>query len=167
MARKEIEREVQQSLLDRLTDEEPGLAGDPTLTWGESVRRLKRTLRRDLEWLLNTRRAPIEIPEACEEVRESLLTYGLSDISSRGRDAGETRARLAREVEETVRIFEPRLAGARVVFAEDGDGEGSPMRFHYVVEAMLRLDPTPERVVFDTVLDVPTAQFEIGGAGEE
>lgn len=164
MARKEIEREVQQSLLDRLTDEELGMAGDPTLTWGESVRRLKISLRRDLEWLLNTRRTLVAPPEACEELAESLFTYGLPDITSMSRDAGETRARLAREVEEAVRIFEPRLDNVRVVFADDTDS-GS-MRFHYVVEAILRLDPTPERVVFDTVLDVPKAKFEIGGAEE-
>lgn len=164
MARKEIEREVQQSLLDRLVDEEPELAGDPTLTWGESVRRLKVSLRRDLEWLLNTRRTAIAVPEACEELRESLFNFGLPDITEMSRDASDTRARLAREVEEAVRIFEPRLGSVRVVFADDGDG--SSMRFHYVVEAMLRLDPTPERVVFDTVLDVPMAKFEIGGGGE-
>ena len=159
MARREIEREVQQSVLDRLVDEEPGLAGDPTLTWGESVRRLKIALRRDLEWLLNTRRTAMRVPEACEELRESLFTYGLTDLASVSRDASDTRQRLAREVEEAVRLFEPRLSGVRVVFSEDT--EKGAQRFHYTVEAMLRLDPTPERIVFDTVLDVPTASFEI------
>ena len=165
MARKEIDREVRQSLLDRLTDESLGTAGDPQLTWGESVRQMKVALRRDLEWLLNTRQLAVEIPDAYEELRASLLAYGLPDVSSMSKDAPETREQLARAVEEAVRIFEPRLEGARVVFADDT--ENGAMRFHYVVEALLRLDPTPERVVFDTVLDVPTAAFEVGGVEEQ
>jgi type VI secretion system protein ImpF len=163
MARRDIERTVQQSVLDRLVDEEPGLAGDPTITWGESVRQLKIALRRDLDWLLNTRRTTMVVPEEYEELRASLFNYGLVDITSVSRDAWETRGRLARAVEEAVRLFEPRLESVRVGLSEEPDG--SALRFRYTVEAVLRLDPTPERIVFDTVLDVPRASFEIASTG--
>ncbi|HEU4628437.1 MAG TPA: type VI secretion system baseplate subunit TssE [Gemmatimonadaceae bacterium] len=159
----EIERTVQQSVLDRLMDDEPRLAGDPSMTWSDSVRALKQTLRRDLEWLLNTRRTPQPAPEACEEVRQSLYRYGLPDVTSLHRDAPDTPARLALEVEEAIALFEPRLAGARVSLVEDD--AGGERRIHFVIEAMLRMDPTPERVVFDTVLDVAKNEFEVQQAG--
>jgi type VI secretion system protein ImpF len=157
MAR-EMERTVQQSVLDRLMDDEPGF-GDPTLTWAESVRLLKASLRRDLEWLLNTRRTPQAPPAVCEAVQQSLYQYGLPDFSSRSRDAPDTAQQLVREVEQAIALFEPRLAGARVSLSESNDG--GERRLHFVIEAMLRLDPTPERVVFDTVLDIARNEFEV------
>ena len=161
---RKLERTVQQSVLDRLVDDEPRLAGDPTLTWADSVRELKVALRRDLEWLLNTRRVPQAPPASCDELRHSLYQYGLPDFSARHRDAPGTAAQLAREVEEAIALFEPRLAGARVPLADTT--QGGDRRLHFVIEALLRLDPTPERVVFDTVLDIAKHQFEVqpGGA---
>ena len=159
---RDLERTVQESILDRLVDDEPGLAGDPTLTWAESVRQLKLAVRRDLEWLLNTRRIPMAVPEACEELRESLFRYGLADQTMASGGKHETAVRLAREVEEAITLFEPRLAGTHVVRAEtDKDGA---RRVHFVVAALLRLDPTPERIVFDTVLDVAKGEFEVESA---
>ena len=158
-----LERTVQQSVLDRLVDDEPGIARDPALTWAESVQELKRSLRRDLEWLLNTRRAMQAPPEACTELQRSLYQYGLPDFTSRPHDNVETAHRLAREVEQAIALFEPRLANVRVSLAEVEDrGE---RRLHFVIEALLRLDPTPERVVFDTVLDVVKHEFEVQAGG--
>lgn len=165
MARTEIERTVEQSVLDRLIDHEPRMAGDAPLTWSESVRQLKIGLRRDLEWLLNTRRIPLLAPDGCDELPQSLYHYGLPDITSRGRDAPETRRRVAREVEEAITLFEPRLIGTRVSLAE-GTNE-SERRLHFVIEALLRLDPNPERVVFDTVLDMAKGEFEVQSTGGE
>jgi type VI secretion system protein ImpF len=164
MARPEIERTVQQSVLDRLIDTDRHLAGDPMLTWGESVRQLKLALARDLEWLLNTRRVMAPLPEDYEEVRHSLYRYGLPDIGRVTRDVVEAQRRLVREVEETLALFEPRLAGARVnVVSDEKDGK---WRCHFVVEALLRMDPTPERIVFDTTLDLTMGEYDVDtGAG--
>ncbi|HEX6534366.1 MAG TPA: type VI secretion system baseplate subunit TssE [Gemmatimonadaceae bacterium] len=161
MAKAELERTVQQPLLDRLIDEEPGLAGDPPITWSQSVRQLKLSLRRDLEWLLNTRRIHLEAPAAYEEVRRSLYHYGLPDVSSMSRDSGSDRARLLRNVEDTIATFEPRLTNVRVSLAE-GD-TSSRRQVHFLIEAMLRMDPNPEPVVFDTVLEVSSGEYQVKG----
>ena len=167
MARLELERSVQQSVLDRLVDEDLRASGDAPLTWGESVRQLKISLRRDLEWLLNTRRTIVPVPDACEEVQASLFSFGLPDISGRSRDQLNMRARIAREVEETIAVFEPRLTAVRVMLPEDDDDGRDAHRFRLVVEAMLRLDPSPERIVFDTVLDTARGEFEVGSDSRE
>ena len=62
MARGDADIAVTPALLDRLIDLDPGASSDPPATRNQSVRQLKVSLRRDLEWLLNTRRTPEEAP---------------------------------------------------------------------------------------------------------
>jgi len=56
MAKRELERTVQPSILDRLSDEDPRSSADPRVSYVESLRQFKMGVQRDLEWLLNTRR---------------------------------------------------------------------------------------------------------------
>ena len=64
MSKREIERTVQPSLLDRLTDHEPrNASSEGRVGYLDSVRQFKAGLQRDLEWLLNTRRIPVAAPE--------------------------------------------------------------------------------------------------------
>lgn len=160
-----IERTVQQSIIERLTDDSAAGLGDRAPTWESSVLQLKRALRRDLEWLLNTRRIAQPVPADCEELAESLYNYGLPDIATIGRNVSEARFRLAHEVEAAIALFEPRLSGARVSFVE-GTGAGD-RRLHFVIEALLRMDPTPEHVVFDTTLDPSRGEFEVRTDAQE
>lgn len=80
MARYEPELIITQSLLDRLTDEEPGTSQDAPVTRAQSFRVFKAGLRRDLEWLLNTRQTPLPAPDRLAEVARSLYNFGLPDL---------------------------------------------------------------------------------------
>ena len=46
------------------------------------MRELKAAVRRDLEWLLNSRRTIEESPASLKEVGRSVYNYGLPDVSS-------------------------------------------------------------------------------------
>ncbi len=157
------EKTVTLSLLDRLVDERPKTSQDESMTWRESVERLKTSVRHDLEWLLNTRRIPDTAPASFLEVNHSLYHFGFPDITSMGRDSREVRTRLIRQVEETVAIFEPRLAGVRVSLSESNDDGKRQLRF--LIEGMLRMEPNPERVVFDTVLEISSGEYHVRGDG--
>jgi type VI secretion system protein ImpF len=158
-----IERSVQQSLLDRLVDLEPRNSSEAPPSWSESVRQLKNSLRHDLEWLLNTRRNPESAPESFDEVRRSLYNFGFPDITSLGRDSREVRERLLRQVEETIATFEPRLAGVKVSLAETGEAGNRQLRF--LIEGLLRMEPNPEQVVFDTLLEISSGEYHVQGDG--
>lgn len=158
-----IDRSVQQSLLDRLVDLDPKSSSELPPTWSESVRQLKTSLRHDLEWLLNTRRIPKHPPESFEELPRSLYNFGFPDITSLGRDSREVRMRLLRQVEETIATFEPRLAGVKVSLAETGDDGNRQLRF--LIEGLLRMEPNPEQVVFDTVLEISSGEYHVKGDG--
>ena len=162
MAKREIERTVQPSVLDRLTDEDPRSSADSRTTYAESLRVFKRAVQRDLEWLLNTRRSIEPADEDYDEVRRSVYNYGIPDITSMSRDSTAARKQLLRHVEETLAIFEPRLTNVRVSMVEV-EGEALRRELRFVVEATLRLDPTPEQVTFDTLLHFSSGQIDVAG----
>jgi len=162
MAKAELERTVQQSVLDRLVDDDPSSQSEGPMSRAESVRALKESLRRDLEALLNTRRTAEEAPEGLTEVAASVYHFGLPDISSMSRDSPETQSRLTRLVEEAVALFEPRLTAVKVAAVPDDRTRFGELRF--VIEGTLELDPVPERISFDTVLEA-TKGMQVRGDG--
>ncbi len=159
-------RPVQASLLDRLTDESPGTTREPMPTHAESVRALRTAVRHDLEWLLNSRRDLVTIDTGMHEARRSLLRYGVPDVSSLSRDGSDTLQRIVREVEECVTLFEPRLAQVRVRAHTDPGMAGRP-ELRFTIEGMLRVDPAPERVVFDTVLETGRGEYLVRAGGDD
>src|SRR5262245_45408174 len=74
------DRPVLPSVLDRLLDNDRKAREDAPITRAQSIRELKASLQRDLEWLLNTRRIVQDLPETSEELIHSLYTYGLPEF---------------------------------------------------------------------------------------
>jgi type VI secretion system protein ImpF len=164
MAREKVQRTVQPSVLDRLIGGEDTSLGEGSHAWAESVRRHKLAVRRDIEWLLNTRRISDTAPERYEEVRNSVYHFGIPDLTSLSKDAPETRVRLLRYVEEAIRLFEPRLANVRVSFGSENTEERREL--HFVIEGLLKMDPNPEQVAFDTVLEIASGEIAVRGEAD-
>ena len=160
MARTEIELAVRPSLLDRLTDEAPDTPADPPQGREETLRAFRAAVQRDVESLLNTRRTMYPAPAHCPETRASVYEYGLPDttgvaiVTQAGRDG------LTESLRDALARFEPRLGTPRVRLLDAEQGQAPQVRF--VVEAILRVDPNPERVVFDTVLQVASGTYDVG-----
>jgi type VI secretion system protein ImpF len=160
MARQEPEPPITHSVLDRLLDLEPGAATDRPRSRGQAMRQLKDALRRDLEWLLNTRRDPEPLPEGAAELEHSLYNYGLPDISSFTVRSVADQNRLVQLLEAAVAIFEPRIMSARVTLEAPG---ASTHALRFQIQGLLRVDPAPERVAFDTVLELASGEYEVKG----
>jgi type VI secretion system protein ImpF len=159
MANPKFTKNIQQGLLDRLIDTEPEDRQEAPMTRPESLRQFRQAVKRDMEWLLNTTRMPIEVPEACAEANRSVLFFGLPDISSMSiQDPGEQQ-RLLRSLEEAIEVFEPRLSRARVTSKGKYQAAQQAITFH--VEAMLMIDPAPERISFDTVLEISKGAYSV------
>lgn len=161
MARWEAEQTVTQSLLERLIDRDPAAGSDAQVPRAQSVRLLKASLRRDLEWLLNTRRNPEPPPEACQELERSLYSYGLPDISSLNYEVAADRMHLARLLERTISLFEPRLERLKVTVLETVPGSSHVLRFQ--IEGLLTMDPAPEFISFDTILQLASGEYQVKG----
>ncbi|HVT98593.1 MAG TPA: type VI secretion system baseplate subunit TssE [Acidobacteriaceae bacterium] len=144
---------VTQSVLDRLTAVEEWPA-----TRLQSLRFFKDALKRDLEWLLNTRQPPLPQLESYPLARTSIVNYGLPDITSLGLASASDHRQLRLAIEGCVRAFEPRLTSVRVSI-DDADRGDRRLRFH--IEGMMKLDPSPEEITFDTVLELASGEYKV------
>jgi type VI secretion system protein ImpF len=153
LARSTTEELVTQSLLDRLvaTEEWPQ-------TRAQSTRFFKESLRRDLEWLLNTRQSPLPEMDEHPGARGTIVDYGLPDITSMGLTSASDHRLLRLAMEGCLRSYEPRLMNARVTL-EDADKVDRRLRFH--IEGIIRMDPAPEEIVFDTVLELSSGEYSV------
>lgn len=154
------------SVLDRLIGADLDDRGFRLRGREHSVAQHRASVQRDLEWLLNTRRTPDEAPEDLPETRDSVYHYGIPDVSSLGEVSVAVQTKLGREIRESIRRFEPRLSQVRVVWLkpeDQEDGEASPHELRFRIEAVLMMDPEPERVTFDAVLDRVQGDFEVQG----
>src|SRR5579859_4791333 len=107
MARSQGDVVITLPVLDRLIDLEPKNSLEVPLSRVQSARVLKNALRRDLEWLLNTRRIP-EVPdESLKELHSSLYLYGLPDFSTHTLASTGDQAKLLRQITATIKLFEP------------------------------------------------------------
>jgi type VI secretion system protein ImpF len=161
MPRNDREPNIVPSLLDRLLDDAPEQTQEPLWTRTQTVRQLEASVARDLEELLNCRREMMEemSPEFAE-VSRSVLNYGLPDFTSFSLSGEKDRARIRRILEETIVAFEPRLQRTRVTLEPPREHEKG-LRFR--VDALLRVDPAPQPVTFDTVWKVETREYRVQG----
>jgi type VI secretion system protein ImpF len=161
VARREIERSVQPSFLDRLVDLDPRASQDARVGLQESARRFKASLARDLEWLLNTRRVADPAPPEYEELARSLHHYGVPDFTSLSKDSPESRDILLTRVEDAVATFEPRLRDVRISVVERTT-ENQRRELHFLIEGTLLMDPTPEFASFDTLFQFSSGEYRVG-----
>jgi type VI secretion system protein ImpF len=161
MPRRDVSGPVTLSVLDRLIDRDPKNRSEIPYSRAQSLRELKLALKRDLEWLLNTRKTIDPSPDSARETVRSVYHYGFEDISSKAVLSSRDQNDLVREMESVIAVFEPRLKRAKVRLERE---EGSYRSLKFVIEGLLCMDPTPEPVRFDTVLELGKGEYEIKGA---
>jgi type VI secretion system protein ImpF len=162
MAKRDPNGPVTLSVLERLIDRDPDHRSEIPLSRAQSLRELRLGLKRDLEWLLNTRRTIEPSPDSARETTRSVYHYGFADISSKSVLSSRDHGDLVREMESAIAVFEPRLKRARVRM-EATEGDHRTLKF--VIEGLLCMDPAPEPVRFDTVLELGKGEYEVKGAG--
>ena len=140
-------------MLDRLT-----IVDEGTVTRASSLRTFRDSLKRDLEWLLNTRQPPIEGIDRYTHARKSVIHYGLIDTSSLSTSSSTDQRKLQQAVAECITRFEPRLTDVNIVIS-GSEAKRRQMRFH--IEAQIILDPAPEPISFDTVLDLTSGEYTV------
>jgi type VI secretion system protein ImpF len=152
----QVAQRAQLPLLDRLIDEAPDMAHDPPLALAAAIDMLRRSVRRDIEALLNARRRWRSWPSGYTELAESPVGYGISDFAAGAFNDPAQRDHLRFQIERAVRRFEPRLAEVRVVLLDADNTLDATLRLR--IEGMLRVEPAPEPIAFDTLVDAATAE---------
>ena len=160
MAQKRLDNEIRinQSVLDRLIDFEPDVSRESPKSYTRTLGELKRSLRRDLDWLLNTRRSVVEIDEGLVETQQSLAVYGLPDFVGASLTSGQEQRAFVQEVEKALKIFAPQLIDLKISYSPPNEVDRS---ISFRIEARIDVEPSPEPVVFDTVLQLGSGEFGV------
>jgi len=100
---------LQPSLLDRLTDYEPGQKQESRDKRVLSMHKLRQSVIRDISWLLNA--DPLETVESLDaypEVARSVVNFGIRNQAGRF-FSGDNLNDIEKEVKFAIKYFEPRI----------------------------------------------------------
>lgn len=152
MATKRAENLVTQSLLDRLCD-----VDDWPNTRQQSMRLYRESVKRDVEYLLNTRCPPIPELSLYPKASASVMNFGLPDVSAYS-ESSQDQSSLTAALLQTLRRFEPRIQAPRVMVVRTETLSRS-LRFH--IEGRIQFDTQVENIEFDTVLELTRGEYEV------
>jgi len=163
MARVDKKKKLRPSILDRLLDNDPVNAIESDRDQHQKLRELRRSVRRDLENLLNTRLRIVEPDDDYRELKKSLLNYGLPDLATVNISDKDRKKEFIEHLESLLIEFEPRFKSVSVNYLENSDRLDRSLRFR--IDATLYADPSPEVVVFDSTLEPISRTVNVEEAG--
>jgi type VI secretion system protein ImpF len=147
------------SVLDRLLDDAPGEITEHQSILYFDLRRFKQAVARDLGALLNSRCIDLDQDiERYPHARNSMVNFGIIDLSSLSLLDPEDRALLRDKIRITIERHEPRLAKVKVTLDAPRELERM-LRFR--VDAVLKVHPNKPPVAFDAMLQLSSNAYQI------
>lgn len=146
------------SLLDKLLATDVDAQGRGT-TPRMSVEQVKESVARDIETLLNARPGfePAQLG-SYPHVARSMLTFGLTDITSLSVASDRDRLRITEAIRRSLADHEQRLVQVEVTVTDSVE-VGGGLRFS--IRAKLKLTPSTEPVAFDAVLHPGSNRYAV------
>jgi type VI secretion system protein ImpF len=162
MAELTTQERLQPSLLDRLTDDEPGKSEESREKRVISATRLRDCVARDISWLLNCVHLETDVDlEPYPEVSRSVLNFGIPDLTGMAL-TGVDGSVLQRQIKDAILAFEPRLTGStlRVVVQSDtACMDRQSLVFN--IESEMWAQPIPLNLYLKTEVDLETGKFNV------
>ena len=149
------------SVWDRLHDDNPRDEAEDDAPVYLDLRRFKQAVARDLDALLNSR--CVDLNEAIERfphARNSMINFGIIDLSSLSLLNPDDRALLRDKIRQTIERHEPRLSRIRVTL-DVPDNTQRMLRFR--VDAVLKVHPNKPPVTFDAMLQLSSNAYQVEG----
>ncbi len=159
MASIDKKKKLRPSILDRLIDNDADNTVEKDSDQHQKLKELRNSVRRDLENLLNTRFRMVEPADEYTELKKSLLNYGLPDLATVNISDKIKQKEFINHLESILIDFEPRFKTVKVNYMENADSLDRSLRFR--IDATLYADPSPEVVVFDSILEPATRTVNV------
>jgi type VI secretion system protein ImpF len=124
---------------------------------------LKALLAEDLASLLNTIDLESSAPELIEDlpnVRNSILNYGMRDLSDKTIDETARLDGIRHELETSLKRFEPRLLSRTMRVERDAENEDD-LTIRFIIRCDMRADPVPTSVEFVTEVELDSGEIKI------
>ncbi|HEC16788.1 MAG TPA: type VI secretion system baseplate subunit TssE [Sedimenticola sp.] len=164
MAELTLQERLQPSLLDRLTDDEPGKTRESRNQSVMSLPKLRAAVLRDLAWLLNAGAfSPAEELDDYPLVARSVLNYGLPDLAGRTVSTTDV-VTIERLLRQAIWDFEPRIIRHTVkVRTLLGDSQLEHNALTFEITGELWAQPSPEALFLRTEVDLESGDVRITG----
>jgi len=159
MARPKITQALTPSILDRLIDFDPLKKVEPVSSRNQVIKELRESVRRDMEYLLNTRQRCNEDLSQWELLEFSVLNYGIPDSTGINIGSDDAKEEFARLIEKIIMKYEPRFKTVSITVS--GDSNDIDRTFRFRIDALLKVEPAVKPVVFDSSLEPVTRNFHI------
>ena len=159
---------LQPSLLDRLSDDEPGKVSEPRERRVLSLRTLREGVLRDLTWLLNTPNLMSLSVMAAGHfpyLSTSVINFGVPDMSGHAM-LSLNLGKLERGIRQAIWDFEPRLIRSTVKVRALADiSTNAHHKLSFEIEADLWAHPYPERLYLNTEIDLELGTVVLAETG--
>lgn len=162
MAELTTQERLQPSLLDRLTDDEPGKTEESREKRVISATRLRDCVSRDISWLLNC--VNMEASEDLDdypEAAQSVLNFGIPDLTGVALSGIDAEA-LQRQIRKAILAFEPRLTSNTLritVHAKTARMDSQALTFN--IDSEMWAQPIPLNLYLKTEVDLETGTFKV------
>lgn len=165
MAELTTQERLQPSLLDRLTDDEPGQRVEARDKRVISAQRLRECVTRDLAWLLNcVNLGARETLEDFPEAAQSVINFGIPDLTGAA-VSGVDAAELQRELRDAMLAFEPRLTPSTLQVAVEVRADNMDQRsLTFRIDSEMWAQPLPLNLYLKSEVDLETGAVSVTGA---
>ena len=162
MAELTTQERLQPSLLDRLSDDEPGKAEESREKRVISATRLRDCVSRDISWLLNCANLATNVDlDDYPEVSRSVLNFGIPDLTGVAL-TGVDSDMLQRQIKDAILAFEPRLtANTLRVTVRASVAQMDRQALIFNIESEMWAQPIPLNLYLKTEVDLETGNFKV------
>lgn len=161
MADKTLAERLQPSLLDRLTDQQPGDLKETRDSRVIDLNRLREIIQRDLSWLLNTHNAESHFnAERYPAVARSALNYGLAEVTGEYSTAQKAEA-IRRSIEQAIAAYEPRIIEGSVDVLLRSETDDAEMTVGLDIRADMWAQPMPLELYLRSKVDLTTGEVAV------
>ncbi|MFC5438038.1 type VI secretion system baseplate subunit TssE [Rhodanobacter umsongensis] len=162
MAELTTQERLQPSLLDRLTDDEPGKLEESREKRVISATRLRDCVTRDVSWLLNCVSLDVSVDlDDYPDVTRSVLNFGIPDLTGVSL-SGINSETLQRQIKDVILAFEPRLTASTLrVTVNSNQKRMDRQALRFNIESEMWAQPIPLNLYLKTEVDLETGNFKV------
>lgn len=149
-------------LLDRLTDRYPRAKKESREFRVVNLRQYRLSVARDLEYIFNNLSRPDDKTlEEFEQVKQSVINFGIKDVSGQWADTDKTQ-QLVQAIKEAIIRFEPRILKHTLVVQKSNRPENrQKSKVHFEIEGELWAEPISEKLFIKTEFDLETGECTV------
>lgn len=153
---------LQPCLMDRLFDDEPRRQSESREEKVITVKRFREGVKRDIEWLLNSKSRFYDLEDDLSDVRDSVLNYGIRDFTGLSSE-NLSLSTLERVIRNSLTVYEPRLIPNELnVKAVNASSELKKVNaLSFEISGKIWAEPLPQDFVLRTEISLETGLVSV------